>query len=114
MLTSVVDSYLERTSGLLQLHFIFAPSQKELFSTFVVRVMEWGPLQPIRPYLASQEGTRDGEGDAKYLDDRLAQRLVEEELVEAVRAASIAQLDAVLSHEAITVKHLPLSFLLLV
>uniref|UniRef100_A0AAV1UDA2 COP9 signalosome complex subunit 3 n=1 Tax=Peronospora matthiolae TaxID=2874970 RepID=A0AAV1UDA2_9STRA len=76
--------------------------------------MEWGPLQAIRPYLASQEGARDGEGDAKYVDDRLAQLLGEEELTEAVRAASIAQLDAVLSHEAITVKRLPLSFLLLV
>ena len=75
--------------------------------------MEWGPLQAIRRYLAPRPGASDGDVDPKCQDDRLAHALGGEELTEAIRAASIAQLDAVLSHDMFTVEHLPLSFLLL-
>ncbi|KAE8911315.1 hypothetical protein PF005_g8962 [Phytophthora fragariae] len=75
--------------------------------------MEWGPLQPILGLLTPEEGVNDGVENRKQADATLAQALVSEELTAAVRAASIAQLDAALAHEALAVERLPLSFLLL-
>ncbi|KAG1684600.1 hypothetical protein DVH05_010655 [Phytophthora capsici] len=70
--------------------------------------MEWGPLQPLLSLLAP-------EGVIVNMEDAtLAQALGSEELTAAVRAASIAQLDVALGHEALAVERLPLSFLLLV
>ncbi|KAH7474833.1 hypothetical protein PRIC1_013038 [Phytophthora ramorum] len=75
--------------------------------------MEWGPLQPIVSLLTPEEGVNDGIVDRKQADATLAQALGGEELTSAVRAASIAQLDVALRHEALAVERLPLSFLLL-
>lgn len=75
--------------------------------------MEWGPLQPILSLLVPEEGVNDGVADRKQTDATLAHALGGEELSAAVHAASIAQLGAALSHEALAVERLPLSFLLL-
>ncbi|KAG6611333.1 COP9 signalosome complex subunit 3 [Phytophthora cinnamomi] len=75
--------------------------------------MEWGPLQPILGLLTPEEGVNDGAEDRKHADAALAMALVGEELTAALRAASIAQLDVALGHEALAVERLPLSFLLL-
>lgn len=75
--------------------------------------MEWGPLQPILGLLTPEQGLNDGVEDRKQADATLAQALTGEELTAAVRAASIAQLDAALGHEALAVERLPLSVLML-
>jgi hypothetical protein len=74
---------------------------------------EWGPLQPILALLSPEEGVNDGSVDRKQADIALAAALGGDALSAAVRAASIDQLDVALSHEALAVERLPLSFLLL-
>ncbi|OWZ23366.1 COP9 signalosome complex subunit [Phytophthora megakarya] len=67
--------------------------------------MEWGPLQPILALLE----TEDTAQDCKQMDATLAQALGGDDLTMAMRAASIAQLDAALGRS----EQYPASFLLL-
>ena len=75
--------------------------------------MEWGPLEPLVALVVPSRGVNDGDGDRTLTDATLALALNSDELTAAVRAASIAQLDAALRHEVFTVDRLPLTCLLL-
>ncbi|CAH0475330.1 unnamed protein product [Peronospora belbahrii] len=76
--------------------------------------MEWGPFEPILALVVPKSGRNDGIMDRRQKDATLAHMLGSDELMTAIRLASIAQIDTVLSHEAFHVDQLPWSFLLLV
>ncbi|KAF4318615.1 hypothetical protein BBO99_00007230 [Phytophthora kernoviae] len=72
--------------------------------------MEWGPLQPLLGLLTPEDTDNE---DRKQADATLAMALGSEELTAAIKTASIAQLDLVLTHDALAIDRKPLSFLLL-
>ncbi|KAF1323457.1 Cop9 signalosome complex subunit 3, partial [Globisporangium splendens] len=73
----------------------------------------WGPLEILQDHLAAEERFVDGEKDRKQTDLTLARFLSSEELLGAIKVASIEQLDLALAHDALAVERKPQSCLLL-
>ncbi|TYZ64019.1 hypothetical protein PybrP1_003538 [[Pythium] brassicae (nom. inval.)] len=72
---------------------------------------EWGPLAALQALLVAEEQVGDGERDRKQTDQALARQLGSDELQTALQAASVAQLDLALAHDALAVERKPHSLL---
>lgn len=72
---------------------------------------EWGPLTALQALLVAEEQVADGERDRKQTDQALARQLATDELQTALQAASVAQLDLALAHDALVVERKPHSLL---
>lgn len=76
-------------------------------------ISAWGPLKILHDHLTAEEQFKDGEKDRKQTDLTLARMLGSDELVAAIKVASIEQLDLALAHDALAVERKPQSFFLL-
>jgi hypothetical protein len=77
----------------------------------------WGPLQPLQAQLQAQEAEAaagsDGGARRKQQDATLARALAGDELVAAVKTATLEQLDLALAHEALSAARRPTALLYL-
>ncbi|GAB9469755.1 Cop9 signalosome complex subunit 3 [Globisporangium polare] len=73
----------------------------------------WGPLAALQAQLIAEEQVSDGEKDRKQTDLALVRTLNSEDLQNAIKTASIEQLDLALAHDALAVERKPHSLFLL-
>ncbi|KAJ0393190.1 hypothetical protein P43SY_007384 [Pythium insidiosum] len=73
----------------------------------------WGPLEPLRALLESDDAVADAEKDRRTADAALQRALAAEDTAAALQQASIEQVDAALAHDALAVERKPLAALTL-
>ncbi|GLE01343.1 hypothetical protein PINS_up010173 [Pythium insidiosum] len=73
----------------------------------------WGPLEPLRALLESDDAVADAEKDRRGADLALHRALTGEELSAALQLASLEQVDCALAHDALAVERKPLAALTL-
>lgn len=68
---------------------------------------EWGPLQLLQTLLDKDAAQPEGEKDRKQTDLTLVRALSSDEGAQALKWATLDQIDLALAHEALTVERKP-------
>lgn len=74
---------------------------------------EWGPLQLLQTLLDKDAAQPEGEKDRKQTDITLVRALSSDDGAQALKLASLDQIDLALAHDALTVERKPSCVMLL-